>query len=160
MAVDGKYRRAQFPVCFCAAATDRSQQVSTTFQYTISKTRRRTAPLFFIFHLLRVSRCIFEFRNKKVPKKKPGLSGEKTVWQKCFFFNFFRALKAILRIFWVESHLLKCFGSFPALMHTLSSLHFCHARSALSVFFTCRRGNIKKKPQPQTYCETLYDKAL
>ena len=47
-------------------------------------------PLFFlIFHLLRVSRCIFEFSNKKVPKKKTGLSGEKTVWQKCFFFQFF-----------------------------------------------------------------------
>ena len=90
MPVDGKYRRAQFPVCFCAAATDRSQQVSTTFQYTISKTRRRTAPLFFSFFIFSGFRAVFlSLGIKRCQKKKPGLSGEKTVWQKCFFFQFF-----------------------------------------------------------------------
>ena len=58
--------------------------------------------------------------------------------------------------------MLKCFGSFPALMHTFSSSHFCHTPLGLNKKkIAAEQGEgTKKKTLPETYCETLYDKAL
>ena len=137
-----------FPYVFVLLRPTVPSKFRPHFNIPFRKHGAALPPFFFIFHLLRVSRCIFEFRNKKVPKKNPACQGKKQFGKNVFFFNFFRALKAILRIFWVESHLLKCFGSFPALMHTLSSLHFCHARSALSFFHLQKREHKKETTAP------------